>query len=174
MPRRHPEQLTVPGTAPPVGPCDAARDAYVTAIADATEAADARRRSRDQLIDRMQETGVSRVPYVDPKSGKRKWLEITADPKLRSVKAEDGEQVTARGRRVLVEVQHGPAVESVADGLQRVGELARDLAAGAAERDAADDPFAATRVALSEETPAQRSVREAEEARAGRRKAGAR
>lgn len=175
MPRAR-EQLPIPGTAPPPGPCDDQRDRLVKATEDAVEATAEKKRARDALLDRMQETGVSRVAIVDA-NGRRKWLEITADPKLRTVSAEpvDGEE----------DAGGGSAASRAAD-LTRVARAAVSTAAGPdlSAQPADGDPFASTREnmqpgilddaadAQADETPAQRSARESEEGRAARRAAG--
>lgn len=86
MPRR---QHELPHTAGKPGPCDAARDAWLDACEQAKEAADERRRRKDELVDRMLETGTARVPCVDPRTKRVKWLELSAgEPRLKAVKAE--------------------------------------------------------------------------------------
>jgi hypothetical protein len=134
MPRREQQQL--PHTAGPKGPCDDALDRLVEATEAATEALADRKRAREALMDRMQETGVSRVAVTV--SGKRRWLEITADPKLRSVAvSEDGEQDAGGGSA------RSRAKEPVADEAVPIRRAVEEQ----------DDPFAATREALGDESP---------------------
>lgn len=100
MPRQH----ELPHTAGARGPCDNALEAWQDACESAEEATAERRRKRDELVDAIQECGASRIPYVDRKTKRRKWLEVTAgEPKLRSVKAEAGAGVAETGHGVPAE-----------------------------------------------------------------------
>lgn len=96
MPRQH----ELPHTSAPIGPCDTARDAYTDACETASDANSAKKQRLSELIDAMLTHGVPRVAVVDPRTNKRKWLEITeGEPKLRSVKAEAGELVESPADR---------------------------------------------------------------------------
>lgn len=70
------------------------------ALEAASEANSAKKRALQELLDSMLEHSVPRVAVVDPKTNRRKWLEITeGEPKLRSVKAEAGELVESPADR---------------------------------------------------------------------------
>lgn len=101
---KHPEQIYIPGTEPVRGPCDDALTAWQDACETADEANAEKRQKRTELVDRMLEVGISRLPIVDRKTKRRKWLEITqGEPRLRAVVAEqeaEGDSAdTRRGRR---------------------------------------------------------------------------
>lgn len=122
-----PQQITIPGTAPIPGPCDAARDAWLDACDAATEAAAEKRRKLAEFMDAMLDAGVSRVPVVDRKTKRRKWVELTqGEPRLRTRAAEvEGEEGAVR---------RGPR------GSRRTEHEARENA----------DPFAATSAGMAE------------------------
>lgn len=140
MPRQH----ELPHTAGKPGPCDAARDAYLDAAECASEAASEKKRKLSELLDRMLETGISRVPCVDRKTNRHKWLEITeGEPRLRAVKAEaDSEPRSKRGphRRTNAALATvGPLMsqEEAEQWRTESGQEREDV-----------DPFSATREAL--------------------------
>lgn len=184
MPQR---QHELPHTTGPKGPCDSARDAYAEALETAAEAASEKKRRKEALVDRMLSTNTPRVPFVDAK-GKRRWLVITAgEPRLKSEKAQAGEPGLDRQSRVDgaagaqgAKDRYGQPI-GMGSGL-RPDEESAEAGGGLTgiepdpgpesdpDPEATDDANVADQ--HSEETSAQAAVREAETARAGRRKRG--
>ena len=143
-----PRQRELPHISSPKGPCDAERDAYSDALEQATEAASAKKRTLTELLDKMLETGTSRVTVTDPKTGRPKWLEITeGSPKLRACKAETGVQLDRQSSRTgdqygqkldsAGEPENGPSEPE--NGVQDSPPEVDGRAASASQRDSGED-----------------------------------
>lgn len=85
-------QSQLPHTAPPPGPCDVELERWLDAREETTDAAAEKKRRYSELLDAMIEAGVSRIPYVDPATNRRKWLCVRSEAKLVSAKAEAQEE----------------------------------------------------------------------------------
>lgn len=107
-----PRQRQLPHTSPAPGPCDRELEAWLDAREEATDSAAEKRRKYTELLDAMIEAGVSRIPYVDPATNKRKWLAVRSEAKLVSAKAEAQEASGTEAKRTAVRT---PCTEKPAD-----------------------------------------------------------
>lgn len=110
-----PRQRQLPHTAPAPGPCDRELEAWLDAREEATDSAAEKRRKYTELLDAMIEAGVSRIPYVDPATNKRKWLAVRSEAKLVSAKAETGDGEDEGTKRTAVRTPTTPPVDPFGD-----------------------------------------------------------
>lgn len=126
------EQLSIAGTEPPENPKvrDALR-AWLDARDEQHAAAEKAKAKRDAMLMHMVEAGVERYPYVDSKSGKRRFVVADKTPKAKTIAAAGSPSEKKRSRERDVQIGD-EVVES-----RRVSRTK--------EHEQLADPFAATR-----------------------------
>lgn len=172
-----PDQQFIPGTEPPGRDEEIERaiEAKYKAAAEEKLAKEATKIRLAKLLELVEARGTP-YPFLEPGTGRRKVLRLDAQKRLKSVKApsQKQEQADREWAAAQAEARGGEQQDAAKEG------WAAEVKRRRGEQDAATtddylpaDPFGATREALSgadEETPAERSARESEEARAARRK----
>lgn len=193
-------QTTIPGTEPPDDPprdeeIELGIEHWYRRIAEQKLAAEATGVSHEKLLELMDERGYSKYPFLEPGTGKRKYLVADAKRRLRSEAAPTPKQEQADREWAQAQAEgRGAGLDPAAIGKRaQTADQALANLVGAVERVTRSggkamvtvaepaDPFGATRARMtgdkargSTETPAQLAAREAEEARANRRARGRR
>lgn len=156
------EQTFIPGTAPPpedpqrTPDLDAVVYAWLTAQSDQRHAADVTKIKHAAMLERLAEAGCETYPYVDEKSGRKRYVVVDRTPKAKKKAAAGGGKSKKAKRSKRFAADHDDDLKDAngkaADKAQkRIDDDANRVESRRVPRDSVEeqiDPFAATRGAL--------------------------
>lgn len=160
-----PEQLYLSeDTAPPSIPAiERAIKYWREAVGEQADASKTTKQRHGHMLMLMGEHGVEKYPWLDPKTGKRKWVVADKTPKAKLVSAPKGDR-PKRSRKTAAEADPFGATRGLLD-------EARAKQAASSEAGANGE---ASSSGGAELTPAQAAAKEHYEARTKRRRNGGR